>query len=148
MRILLNLIIQLERLDKSIRVNKRPVASTQLRKEPRNLIQDRILLQELSFKRENTIPKSRVHVEALEDAVSIASSSQVGQTSGGRERGTTVGGEIRTKSLDELGSLLPETRLAGSVRRWNEGAEAVGVVAGVDAAALTEWLLVYHEEMV
>lgn len=45
-------------------------------------------------------------------------------------RGTTVGGG---EMISEVGSLLPETRLAASVRAQKQ-------------LGLTEWLLVYHQD--
>lgn len=78
MRILLNLIIQLKRLHKGLRVDETPDAATQLREKPRDLIQDRELIQNLEFNRENAFPESGVHVEALEYTVGVASSAKIG----------------------------------------------------------------------
>lgn len=147
MYILLNPIIQLQRLHKSIGINKRLFASIQLREKPSDLIQDRILSQHINLHRENTFPEGSVHVQTLEYAISIASSSEIGQTSGGGVGGTKLGGEIGAKSLDDLGSLLPETGFTAPVRRGNKAAETVGVVTGVDSTALTKWLW-YHEKLV
>ena len=147
MGILLNPIIQLQRLDKSIRINKGLLASMQLCKKPSNLIQDWILLQDMNLNRKNSFSESSIHVQTLKYTVGITSSTQISQTSGCRFRITTVQGRIWTKRLNNLRRFLPQTRFPASIKRWNQATKAVRIVTSVYTTTLTNWLP-NHEKLV
>ena len=107
MAVLLDTVVELQRLDKRRRVNERHLAGVQLRKQPGQLIKHRVLLQGLGVQREDPGAEGGVHVEALEDGVGVAGGPQVGQP--GRRLGglADVLGGVRAEAADMVGLLLP-----------------------------------------
>ena len=139
MTVLLDTVVELQGLDKRRRVNERHLAGVQLRKQPGQLIENRVLLQGLRLQGEDAGAEGGVHVEALEYAVGVAGGSQVGQP--GRRLGglAEVLGGVGTEAADVVAVLLPQAGLprpAGA--SGDQPAEAVGRVLGVPVAALAD----------
>ena len=139
MTVLLDTVVELQGLDKRRRVNESHLAGVQLRKQPGQLIENRVLIQGLRLQGEDARAEGGVHVEALEYAVGIAGGSQVGQP--GRRLGglAEVLGGVGTEAADVVAVLLPQAGLprpAGA--SGDQPAEAVGRVLGVPVAALAE----------
>ena len=107
MAVLLNLIIEVQRLDKRRGIDVRHLAGVQQREQLGQLVYHRVLLQGLGLQREDGGAEGGVHVEALEDGVGVAGGPQVGQP--GRRLGglADILGGVRAEAADMVGLLLP-----------------------------------------
>lgn len=107
MTVLLDTVVELQRLDKRRRVDESHLAGVQLREQPGQLIDNRVLLQGVRLQREDAQAEGSVHVEALKNAVGVARGSQVSQP--GRRLGglTEVAGRVGAEAADMLAELLP-----------------------------------------
>lgn len=107
MAVLLDTVVELQRLDKRRRVDESHLAGVQLREQPGQLIDNRVLLQGVRLQREDAQAEGSVHVEALKNAVGVARGSQVSQP--GRRLGglAEVAGRVGPEAADMLAELLP-----------------------------------------
>lgn len=105
--VLLDAVVELQRLDKRRRVDESHLAGVQLRKQPGKLVENRVLLQGVWLQREDACAEGGVHVEALEYAVGVACGAEISQPGGCLGGLAKVLGRVGAEATDVLAELLP-----------------------------------------